>query len=74
MFDLLFGAASVTLIVGTAFLTDFYSGWYNWQATPRMPASLLVLGWLCLAVLPLLAAWRLNPSSIVPVAVILWWQ
>jgi uncharacterized membrane protein len=71
VFGLLFGAASVALIVGTAFLTDFYGGWYNWEKTLKMPASLLVLGWLCLAVLPLLAAWRLNRSSIVPVAVIL---
>ena len=31
VFGLLFGAASVALIVGTAMLTEFYWGWYDWE-------------------------------------------
>jgi uncharacterized membrane protein len=71
VFGLLFGAASVALIVGTSMLTEFNSGWHDWASTPKMPAALLLLGWLCVAALPVLVAWRLNRSSVLPVTVAL---
>jgi len=71
VFGLLFGAASVALVVSTAMLTEFYWGWYDWEKTPKMPASLLLLGWLCIAVLPLLVGWRLYRPSVLPVMVAL---
>jgi hypothetical protein len=50
-------------------LTEFNYGWHDWASTAKMPPSLLLFGWLCVAVLPGLVAWRLNRSSVVPVGV-----
>src|ERR1019366_2979675 len=71
VFGLLFGAASVALIVGTTVLAEYNGAWHDWASTAKMPVSLLLFGWLCIAALPLLVAWRLNRSSVLPVVVIL---
>ena len=71
VFGVLFAASSVTLIACMTGLTEYWELWQSWQTKPAMPINLQVLGWLCIAVLPLLLAWRLNRKSVVPVAVVL---
>lgn len=71
VFGVLFAAASVALIASATGLTEYWELWQFWQTKPALPTNLQVLGWLCIAVLPLLLAWRLNRQSVVPVAVVL---
>ena len=71
VFALLFSAASIALAVSIVILMGNHSLWYNWQAEPEMLRITLIAGWGWIAVVPLLAAWRLRPSSIAPVVVVL---
>jgi len=71
VFGVLFAAACIGIVVGTAFLTEDRSLWYRWDNHPILPAVMLVFIWICTAVLPLLFAWRFNRPSVLPVAVIL---
>jgi len=71
VFGVLFAAASIHLVCGTVVLTEFPSLWVRWQKNAPMPVTLLIFAWLCIVVLPLLFAWRLNPPSILPVTVVL---
>jgi uncharacterized membrane protein len=67
----LFAAGSIGLVVGTALLTDYSSLWFQWEKAGQMPLDLLIFMWLCIAILPLLVAWRFNRPSLLPVAVVL---
>lgn len=71
VFGVLFAAASIAMVIGTAALTNDPSLWFDWSKKGSMPVSLQLFAWLCLTALPLLAAWRFNPPSVVPVAVVL---
>ena len=71
VFGVLFAAACIGIVVGTAFLTEDRSLWYRWDRQPVLPMVMLVFIWICTAVLPLLFAWRFNRPSVLPVAVIL---
>ena len=71
VFGVLFAAGSIALVVGTALLTNYISLWFQWEKAGRMPLELLIFVWLCIAVLPLLVAWRFNRPSILPVTVVL---
>ena len=71
VFGVLFAAASIALVCGTIALTEFPWLWYQWQKDAVVPVSLKVFLWLCVIVLPLLFAWRFNPPSILPVAVVI---
>ncbi|MDR3746753.1 MAG: DUF2157 domain-containing protein [Acidobacteriota bacterium] len=71
VFGLLFGAASIALVVGTALLIEFRGEWYNWEKNQTMPRSLLLLGWFCIAVLPLVVSRILDRSAVLPVGLIL---
>ena len=72
VFGVLFAAASIALIIGTAALTDYTVTLVRLVEERQACRSRLQFSrWLCLTVLPLLAAWRFNPPSVVPVAVVL---
>jgi len=71
VFGVLFAAASVALVVGTALLTTFYSLWWEWPKSAKMPANLLGFAWVCFAALPLLSAWRFHRPALLPVVVVL---
>jgi uncharacterized membrane protein len=68
VFGVLFAVASMALVVAVAWLSfDFRL----WQNLTEMPVTLRLFGWICVAGLPLLAAWRLYPPSMAPVAAVL---
>ncbi len=71
VFGVLFATGCAGVIVGTAILVEDRSMWWFWTKQPALPAVMLVFVWLCTIVLPLLFAWRFNPPSVLPVAVIL---
>ena len=71
VFGVLFAAAAITLICATVALVEFQSLWYRWQKDAPVPTALNLFLWLCIVALPLLFAWRFNPPSILPVAVVL---
>lgn len=69
VFGLLFAASSVVLVIGTAMLTDPTTNWWRWPKEPPMPFGVLIFGWVLFVVLPLIAAWRFNRPSMMPVGV-----
>ena len=74
VFGILFAAASIVLVVGTVILVHYSkipSEWSRGWKTVPMPAWLVAFSWIVVAVLPLLAAWRLAPTSVLPVGVML---
>lgn len=70
VFGLLFSAGAIGMVVGTAMLCEDDLLWYRWSKDPTLPVVMVVFVWLCIVVLPLLFAWRLNRQAVVPVAVI----
>ena len=71
VFGVLFTVGCVAVIVGVSMLATPYSVWHDWQKDAQMPAHLMTFGWLFVALLPLLSAWRFNRPSVLPVAVVL---
>jgi len=71
IFGVLFAAGCITLVTGTALLTEYSSLWLQWKKAAPMPLQMLVFVWLCIAALPLLMAWRFNRPSVLPVSVVL---
>ncbi len=73
VFGVLFAAAAIALTISVPFLSAdmvfWYVFWYNGANTHAMPWHLSVVGWCWIAVVPLLSAWRLKPSALLPVAV-----
>jgi len=67
LFGLLFSAGAIALVIGTTIVGE-YQYWHDWQKAPAMPFSPLLFGWICITLLPLLVAWRLNRPSLLPVA------
>jgi uncharacterized membrane protein len=70
VFGVLFAAGAIALTIGVVALSDGF-GWYRWVETPAMPWSLLLTGWAWIVVVPLLAAWRLRPSAMLPVSLVI---
>jgi uncharacterized membrane protein len=65
----LFTAGALTLASCTALL-DYAGAEEQWRELPPVPTAMLVILWLCVIALPLLLAWRLDPASVLPVAVV----
>ena len=71
VFGMLFAASAIALTISIVVLADSGSSWRGWEADGKMPLLLTVIGWCCIIVVPLLAAWRLKASAIVPLAAVL---
>jgi len=71
VFSILFAAAAASLTIATVLLSESWSFWYNWAATPAMPWHLAIIGWGWIVAVPLLAAAWLKRAAMLPVAVVI---
>ncbi len=71
VFSLLFAAAAIALTIAVVLLSQDLNHWYGWATTPAVPLHLAIVGWCWIVVVPLLVAWRLKPSAILTVAVVI---
>jgi uncharacterized membrane protein len=68
---LLFTSGAIALTVAVVLLSQSWSYWYHWAATPAMPLHLTMVAWGWIVVVPLLVAWRLKPAAMLPVAAVI---
>lgn len=71
VFGVLFAAGAMALLVSTVMVAEYVPMWSQFQKSAPMPGDLVFFAWLSITALPLLLAWRLNRTSVLPVAVVL---
>jgi len=72
VFALLFAAGAIALTISAGALAQGGGWlWHNWANTPALPLHLSMVGWSWIVVVPLLVAWRLKLSAIVPLLVVI---